>query len=525
MKKIINTLLIMAVLVSVSSCMQEIPNDPIGGDADVVLHVQTSEGFGGSDTKSAFSLADENTIDHIHVLVFNSGNNLVDVKVGAGLPTGPGVPVPPNFSGTGSFTVTLTASASTSDADKFRLVILANAAKIVEDNVGIGKAIKGDPAYANVIARLSSAIDGKMFPTEKRIPMWGETVHITISEANKNQTIDLVRAVARIDAGAGAWNGTSWAGLSNFELTSIHIAKANKGFTVIPGAANRGTHPVHGTFLATNPTPNGDKFDIDNDLSKFKYDTPTGSTIREIYVPEANVKMGGVKPGDTGHLERMAVIIGGKYDGSATSTYYRVDFAKRVNGEIELINVLRNHLYRFNIASVSGPGYPDPETAYRNMSMNINVNVVEWETESSEIFADGVFWIKLANSSNENRNDRTAILYREEGSTDIIRFETSDNISFADLVMSGTGWVFPDTDNKMVIENGQFRVAIKSDNNGRYFEFTALNDFSATATNNPSKITVTIPKSRITFDISILQVDADPIDWIGGPSIDVEVGG
>jgi hypothetical protein len=531
MKRIINTLLIMAVLVSVSSCTQEIPNNPIeNGEADIVLHVRTPESFGGSETRSTLSLADENTIEYIHVLVFNSANNLVDIKEGTGLPDTPGAPTAPNYSGSAAFTATLTASASPSDADKFRLVVLANAKEIVEDNVGIGKVILGDPAYTKVIERLVGAIeDCETLQKAKLLPMWGETAHITVNEANKNQTVDLTRAVARIDVGVGAWDAasSSWKGLPNFELTSVFIAMVNKSYVVIPGATNRGIHPVRNTFLATNPTLTGGKFDID-DLKEFEYDATTSPIIRRIYVPEADIKMGGTKPGDTGHLERMAVIIGGKYNGDTNSTYYRVDFAKRVNNELELMNVLRNHLYRFDITSVAGPGHPKPEIAYRNMSMNINVNIVEWEVETDEIIIDGKYHIALKHSRNENRDDRTAILYREAGSTDVIEFTLSNNLNIDDLQMLDTGgWEIPtelEYADRIVVKNDRFMVEIKEDSNKRlYFEFTALEDFDTAA--GSSTLTVIIPKSRINFEITIRQINADPNDWIGGPGVDVEVGG
>ncbi|MDR0332997.1 MAG: FimB/Mfa2 family fimbrial subunit [Dysgonamonadaceae bacterium] len=550
MKRIINALLIMAVLVSASSCMQEIgPNNPTGnGDTDMVIHVRTPEGFGGPGARSAFSDADENTINDIYVLVFNSAGTLVDVKKGeVDVLTTPGSPNPPNYSGGGRFTVSLTASASTSDADKFRIVVLANAAEILDaDLKNPHAAIPGGRGYANVISRIWEAVDGKMFqtsvPAEKRIPMWGETEPITINEAGRNQTIDLTRAVARVDVGVGRWTGTTWNGKHHttgedipFELTSIHVARKNKGYALIPATANRGKHAVHNTFLATGPTvPTADKFDIDNDLKNFRFNV-TGSTMREIYIPEANVRMGATSPGGNGHLDRMAIIVGGKYKGGV-ETFYRLDFARRVvNGnDFVLIDVLRNHLYRFDIASVTGPGYPDPETAYKNLSMNINVNVVEWEEEPSEIIVEGTHWIKLFNSRNENRDDRTAILYRYTEITDIIPFHTTIPMDRWALSLSHGG-AFPDVNNKTVIENERFRVELLLNEGTQpnsdgvytgYFKFTAkkaLNEASSVS-DNPSTLSI-LALDRVKFSFTILQRGSHPDDWLPGGSEEVVVGG
>jgi hypothetical protein len=127
----------------------------------------------------------------------------------------------------------------------------------------------------------------------------------------------------------------------------------------------------------------------------------------------------------------------------------------------------------------------------------------------------------LSNSRNENRADRTAILWREIGSTDVIRFETSSNLTLDDFVMTlNNGGSFdPAT---MTAQNGRFKVEVKEENGIRWFEFTALKVFEAAATDNPSILTVTVPKSRIKFDITILQKDADPADWIDGGDIPKE---
>jgi hypothetical protein len=526
--------------------MQEIhgPDNPAkDGDTDMVIRVHAPESFGGSSgTKSAFSNADENTIENIHVLVFNSTNELVDIKEGAVVTT-PGTPTPPNYSGNSTFTVTLPASASASDAHKYRLVVLANAGDIIDTR--LPKPYTGIPGgrnYANIISRVWDVVAGKMLQAEKRIPMWGETAHITISEANRNQTIDLTRAVARVDVGVGGWTGTTWNGKHHttgedipFELTSIHVARKNKGYALIPATANRGTHPIHNTFLAINPTvPTVDKFDIDNDLKNFRFNV-TGATMREIYIPEADVRMGATKPGENGHLDRMAIIVGGKYKGGV-ETFYRLDFARRLvnSNDVELIDVLRNHLYRFDIASVTGPGYPDPETAYKNLSMNINVNVVEWEEEPNEIIVEGPHWIKLFNSRNENRDDRTAILYRYTEITDIIPFHTTIPMDRWALSLSHGG-AFPDANNKTVIENERFRVELLLNEGTQpnsdgvytgYFKFTAKKALSeaSSVSDNPSTLSI-LALDRVKFSFTILQRGSHPDDWLPGGSEEVVVGG
>ena len=69
-------------------------------------------------------------------------------------------------------------------------------------------------------------------------------------------------------------------------------------------------------------------------------------------------ELSGTPPTTTAHLKRPRLIIGGKYDGGPT-TYYRVRLlraGRRVGRTHFTSDILRNHLYRFTINSVSGPG-------------------------------------------------------------------------------------------------------------------------------------------------------------------------
>jgi hypothetical protein len=213
----------------------------------------------------------------------------------------------------------------------------------------------------------------------------------------------------------------------------------------------------------------------------------------------------------------MALIVGGKYKGSSTETFYRLDFKSGEN----LINVLRNTLYQFNISRVSGPGLSTPEEAYNSRTMNMDVNIEEWNvTDMGEIFIDGPYRIMLQNSRNENRADRMAIIYRGAGSNDIIRFETSDNIKNADLILeldNGGG-----TPSSLTAQNDRFKVEVKEENGVRWFEFTALQSFDKNANDNPSTLMVTVPNSRIKFVITILQKDVDPNDWNNGGNLDLD---
>jgi hypothetical protein len=340
-----------------------------------------------------------------------------------------------------------------------------------------------------------------------------------------------MRAIARVDVGLGtpSYNTTlhtwSWDGkdLSNntipFTLAHVYVVRPSNRYAIIPNVSN---------LIAGEPTiPAGTaRFTVAQSESLFGYTATASATggfsSQDIYIPEADIKQPGAhgpgKSGDINHTNRMALVVGGYYNGSATETFYRIDIGPTKN----LANVLRNHLYIINIIGVMGPGYPTVEVAYESLAMNMEVDIFDWDqTNVGDIFFDGVRYVSLERARNEKRDDRTAVVYRNAGSNDVMVFKTNIPLEEFELELSHGG-DFPDPLDKMLIENDRFRVEIKIESGITFFEFTALEVYSETATDNPSTLKVTA--GRITFDITIIQRNVDPRDWNKGPDVIVDVG-
>ena len=507
MRTILNPLLFIAVMTFATSCISENELPPPVNERDeaayVILRVQMPDGFAGQRTRSTLSFDDENTITGMTVLVFDTENRLVGIRPGRNVTSDP-------ESGVGRFEVTLLAS--TSPTDLFRLVVVANAADIVTARLGASHLSVPDRNYNAVMAALWSGIDGKMFQTEKLIPMWGQLpaatsdfpaqgIHIA-EGATIAIPVQLHRSIARIDVGVGTvvprnedheWTGKNLAGdVIPFELRSVHVARPNNRFAVAPHGGN--VQFVTSNGVPSLPTAAGAPafgsfpfLNVSNaERDRFFFSTPelsvpitdNGTTFnnnafrRQIYVPEANIltpfgrnAISNPRSGDEHHLYRMALIIGGGYRGGAT-TYYRVDF---VSGG-GLVNVLRNHLYRVNIMGVSGPGESTPEEAYRSLAMRMDVEIMDWVQDTQETFFDGVNWIRLHNTRNESLS-RHAILYRTTNTTDELRFETTIPLDQWDMNGAGLGLshggtvVAPDPDFDttkgtllQTVANARFRV-------------------------------------------------------------------
>ncbi len=362
-------------------------------DVDIILRLRTPGGFappspGTRSATRAMSYEAENAIETIHVMVFDQSETLTVIRRGEVLSsttTGGDV-----YSGMGEFTVTLPSGEAN---ETYTLAVFANLGDEATYEALAGSLEPGTSDYADVVATLVQGAPAPLYAAPGPaigpgviltpvVPMWGEQRGVALKPGSMNLSVDLTRAVARIDVGVGtptrsleekgdewSWDGENASGTPiPFTLSSVHVFRPNDRLSVMPDPAA----PAGGPTIPAGTAPS---------TEPWAYGTITNSlyATRDIYVPEADVTMGDATPGGVKHTERMAIVIGGIYNDPATEsdpiTYYRADFIK----EGRLIDVLRNRLYQFNITSVSGPGYPDPITAYEGESINMTVNVLDWD--------------------------------------------------------------------------------------------------------------------------------------------------
>lgn len=242
-----------------------------------------------------------------------------------------------------------------------RLVVLANA-----DNAKIEQLSKGT-RYADISKVLYNDAR-QQFSAETSVPMFGvinrlEAVHI--EEDMPLGTINLIRAVARIDIGVGRYNEETgkWDLTSPdkyFKLTDIEAwSPMNRNFDM--PAYDKFVYKADGT-----PKVNQASGSLDYSATtavQWKY---TGADILTngiatyckdiIYLPEAPLE-GYTANQSTDRNKRTTLIIGGYLHDpanpteSAVKTWYRIDFTMLTgntpNGP--LFDILRNHLYRISL--------------------------------------------------------------------------------------------------------------------------------------------------------------------------------
>ena len=270
---------------------------------------------------------------------------------------------------------------SVSGAADTKLLLVANYNPYPMVNTGM----TCDQAQAALSRELSAA---PAF-ADTGIPMFGfagnsSATPLKITENMSPLSANLLRAVARVDVGVGTYKEETgeWnKGDVNFVLTEIHVFKPQNKYTLIP-ILNNLKYVANGIPSVTAPSPDG------SPGSNWVYSTDaitndgTGSYCKaQIYIPEVTFHNGTVYDND--HENRMALVIGGTYNG--TPNYYRIDFTSEpvnTKGD-QLKDVLRNHIYRFSITNVSQSGYRSAAAAYSGqpIGLQFRADITDWEEQ------------------------------------------------------------------------------------------------------------------------------------------------
>ena len=239
------------------------------------------------------------------------------------------------------------------------------------------------------------------------IPMWGEsdakviTEGVTFSDCfdqtGEGKTkIHLIRSLARVDVGisfSGDAASEETTPTTDVPLTleSVRVYRYATSF-LVPGTQTNTYYSDNGVRKPKPVLPDGVAMADDSKCLSFTAINDRTS-VRDIYIPER------LKGSDKS--DRPCLVIGGKYNGAAKATYYRLDFIKtpkegHPKDTAEALDILRNHRYRFNITKVSGPGYDTPEEALSGEPVNIYFDVVVWdEAQVGEVRYDGQYYLAV----------------------------------------------------------------------------------------------------------------------------------
>ncbi|MCD8193976.1 MAG: hypothetical protein LUD74_05420, partial [Tannerellaceae bacterium] len=197
------------------------------------------------------------------------------------------------------------------------------------------------------------------------LPMFGEIDLPDGMTDDMEESAVLVRSAARVDVVVNT-------DIDNFELTSVRIYRASNLYQVIPNA-------MVNNVVTTASTPAG----TTQSVTTNPVTVNATSSIGQVYLPESPL------PAVEERAEATVVVIGGRFGGSTEETFYRMDFVPDDAPEL-FGQVLRNHLYQFNINGVTAPGWPDPDEAAEYESSQINVEIKVWEQNTVAMVFDDV---------------------------------------------------------------------------------------------------------------------------------------
>lgn len=206
----------------------------------------------------------------------------------------------------------------------------------------------------------------------KGIPMWGS---ITLPQivGNVNADIDLYRAVAKIGITVNEGKG-----LDNFTLTSVRAYFANtEGYcTPINVTASE---LANKEILSPSIPATSEQYSV---ASPIVFDKLQSNDFKnQLYISEANNKL----PGEGKNA--VCLVVGGIYDGeglvdAGKECFYRIDFKDDLESgnkdNLKAYDLVRNHLYQFDIVEVSNPGTPTPEDALDNVVVGMKVTIADW---------------------------------------------------------------------------------------------------------------------------------------------------
>mgnify|MGYP000009676968 FL=1 len=376
--------LIAVLCVLAVSCVRDgedpMPDGPSAGNSVRVeiLHRAPESGS----ISRALTAGDETRIDNVLVLFFRkNGMTLHSVAEGSKL----------TAKSDDDKTYTFETSFSVESAlasEPFTCIVLANAADRYNADERRSWRLQ---TYNDLQAKLTQQVTDKLHTSNTGgFVMWGKANEDLIpSTPQQKLSVPLLRSVARVDVAVDAQ-------VTNFTLTEVQIYKPNNRLSVMP---KLDSYDVSGRKVTAPSVPVGTAILAQN----WKYDVVAGNQIDySIYIPESDVILNGDgTPGDANHLNRCAIVVGGKYpDGNAPTTYYRIDFkegtpASGGTPSGKLMDVLRNHRYNVRITQVMGRGEETPDKAYESRTADVTAEIITWTDNNQNIAFDGTNWASV----------------------------------------------------------------------------------------------------------------------------------
>lgn len=226
-----------------------------------------------------------------------------------------------------------------------------------------------------------------------KIPMYGAT-EIKPLETNTSSLppVSLVKMLARVDVGmnyTGNVEGSTAQKLANFNLDEVWVYYSKDKGCLLFNSQTTPTMPASPHVVA-NITGYG-----------IMVPSTAAAVEREIYLCEYDDNNNNIFSNGT---VRPCILVRGRYlydsDNNGTlesgfTGWYRLDFHDGAN----YMDIVRNHIYRFNIKEVRGIGTIKPEDALNSVSANVLVTLESYKMGQNDVLFDGQHYLSVSTDS------------------------------------------------------------------------------------------------------------------------------
>lgn len=389
---------------------------------------------------------------------------------------------------TGGYFFHVSINLDTADVpDKLVAVLLCNGGA---DCVQAVKAMKGK-SYAQISAALNASFT---VADCAKITMSGTcSPLVDTGLASQQITASVVRDRARVDVLAQIVD------TETFALSEVYIYRHNDRVALFPASTGAPTIPAAAVKV---------------DKSRFSVTPVSNNITAQVYIPEADVLMNGSGDvSDSNRLNRTAIVVGGRYNGSTAVSYYRIDFTDAGG---KLTDVLRNHRYVVNITDVKGPGEPTPDDAYSSITAGVTATILDWQRNDQYIAFDGTHWFSVESRHLEVGPD--------SGNSALLAL--ASDIPASEWRMGWSAAGVTDLPAVMTdaasLDGSIFRVIRPAGEvtAGAHLSFTALSTLPDGMTQRSE--TLHILAGRLHVIITVTQCDLTTDPWIDGGSIEYD---
>ena len=320
--------------------------------------VQSTQDRTGASLRS-MSVAQENEINEIDILAFRKTGGIYKLAYSV-----KGIDIQqqnPQYEFS-TFTAWL-------ETGEQKFVFIANASSYIH-NSGIQIGDRFDDIISNL------TVDSNSEWLNLYIPMYGEIDTEITNTSTTLSNIYLIRMLARFDI-------SLLNTVTNFNLEEAYIFnRKNKGYIA--------SQHITGNIV-TNATVPSDAIQIKTPA--YTYTTTSNNEISQsIYTFEVK----GVNL-STNKKDATAIVVGGDFNNSGKTTYYRVDI-HNPQTSIQTLDILRNHLYNIVIQSVSEAGAPTPEEAFDGI-YTLNAEIEVWTNNEIGVDLDEQYYLQVSHPS------------------------------------------------------------------------------------------------------------------------------